>query len=90
MAKVARAVQVNREPREELTEDEVTVLKDVAHENRISIAKLTLINKIIDADSSYTLELLKVKSIKELYRILGEVLPEADDAPGNNDNPGNN
>ena len=90
MAKVARAVQVRRENREDLTEDEVEELKDDASQFRISLAKLHLINQIIDEDDTYTIEDLKDLSVRSLYVILNNLVPEDDITPGNNDDSGNN
>ena len=90
MAKMAKSVQVKRENREDLTDDQVTELQDKSVQYKLSLAKLHLINTIIEADDTYTVENLKDLSVRELYRILSVLVPDEDNDPGNNDNPGNN
>ena len=94
MAKVARAVSIIKENRAELTVDQIDNMRDIAQQHNISLAKLHLINKIIEADNSYTIETLKDLSIRNLYKILSEVnpleetIPNLDDIPGDDDLPG--
>lgn len=90
MDKISRNVQITRENRDELSQDQIDNLKNTAKQYKLSPAKLFLINRIIDADDTYTIEDLKDLSIRELYRVLGELSPEDDNTPGNNDNSGNN
>jgi hypothetical protein len=86
MTKAAKAIQVRRESRQELTEDEEKELTDKSVQFQLSAAKLFLINKIIVLDDSYTVEALKNTSIRELYNILNTLVPEEDYTPGNNNN----
>ncbi len=90
MAKVAKGVQVRRDNREDLTDDQVTELIDKSVQYKLSLAKLHLINTIIEADDTYTVVNLKDLSVRELYRILSVLAPDEDNDPGNNENPGNN
>lgn len=83
-------VRVTREIRDELSEDEVNALKDTAGQYKLSYAKLLLINRIIAADDSYTIEDLKELPVKELYSILTTVDPEAEIYPGSGFGAGNN
>jgi hypothetical protein len=90
MSRLSRQVEIARENRDELTADQIDDLKNNADQFRLSPAKLHLINRIIEADDSYTILLLKDYSIKDLYALLRQVSPEDDDSPGNNDDSGNN
>ena len=90
MAKLSRQVEITRENRDELTEEQKDDLKNTAEQFRLSPAKLFLINRIIDIDDTYTVASLKDFSIKELYAKLAELSPEEDTIQGNNDDTGNN
>lgn len=90
MTKVAKQIQVRSENRQELTEDEEIELENRSAQYQLSAAKLYLINKIIEEDSSYTINYLKNQPIRELYRILNVLFPDEDYAPGNNQGPGHN
>lgn len=90
ITKLARVAQVVKENRDNLTEEQVDTLKGIADRYKISIAKLTLINRIIIADDTYTVESLKDLSIRALYALLADINPDANTIPGNNDSPGNN
>lgn len=90
MSKIGNAFMIKRENRDDLTDDETTDLEEDAQRLRISLAKLHLINRIIEADDSYTIRNLKNMSVRNLYQILNELVPEAEDGPGNNNNSGNN
>jgi len=90
MSKVAHAFQIRRENREELSDDEEQDLVDESVKYKLSAAKLYLINKIIDIDDTYTIDILKDKSVRELYNIINTLIPEDDYSPGNNSNTGNN
>ncbi len=72
--------------------DEVQDLIDDAQEHQITVAKLLLINKILELEEAYTLEDLKDLTVRELngihYKLLNTETTE-DDNPGNNDDPGN-
>jgi len=90
MAKAAKNIQVRRENRQELTDDEEQELEDTSTQYQLSPAKLYLINRIIMEDNTYTVDILKSKSVRELYRIINTLLPEEDNSPGNNSGPGKN
>jgi hypothetical protein len=90
MAKVAKNIQVRRENRQELTEDEEKELEDKSTQYQLSPAKLYLINRIIEEDNTYTIDILKSKSVRELYNILNILFPEEDNSPGNNPGSGHN
>mgnify|MGYP000939177919 CR=1 FL=1 len=75
---------------ETLTDDEEQELEDTSTQYQLSPAKLYLINRIIMEDNTYTVDILKSKSVRELYRIINTLLPEEDNSPGNNSGPGNN
>ncbi len=76
MSKRARIVQVIRESKDNLTDDQFEDLKNTATRNKLSPAKLLLIRRIINLDDSYTIDSLKTQSIRNLYRILDEELDE--------------
>ena len=90
MANRARIVEIIRENRDDLTAEEIRELVAIAERNKLTAARLLLINRIIKLDDSYTVENLKDLSVRNLYRILNEELDETEDNPGNSGNPGNN
>ncbi len=76
----------------EVTQNQMNSLVAIAKENKISVAKLLLIKKIILLDDTFTIADLKDLSVRELYNIEYNLLnPEEDIEPGNNNGePGNN
>jgi len=90
MLKIGNGYEIRKENRDDLTEDEVTNLHENAQQFRVSLAKLHLINRIIEVDDSYTIENLKDESVMKLYQILNELIPDLEVTPGNSENPGNN
>lgn len=84
MAKISKNVKVIKENRDELTEDQIENMKGIAKQHNMSLAKLHLINKIIKTDNTNTIESLKDFSIRILYGLLSELLPEEENSPGNN------
>lgn len=84
MAKAIQRVQVRRENRDELTDDQNNELEDISEQFKISPAKLYLINRIILEDDSYTIDTLRNKSVRELYVIINRLFPHEDNSPGNN------
>ncbi|KFZ27371.1 MAG: hypothetical protein KQ78_00421 [Candidatus Izimaplasma bacterium HR2] len=88
MERASKLYKIVRQNRDDLTVDQVNRINNIAEENNISVAKLLLINRIIQSDDSYTIETLKDYSIRRLYSILIEVNPLDDSLPGNNDAPG--
>lgn len=89
MSQAGKKVQVRTENRQALTDEEKTELKNKSDQYKLSSAKLYLINRIIDEDSTYTIDDLKDLSVRELYTIISSLFPEEDNLPGNGGNSGN-
>jgi len=70
----AQLVRIIKENKENLTDEQVDELNQIAAHHRITVAKLSLINKIINLDETYTVLELKDKSVRELYRIHSNLL----------------
>ncbi len=90
MVKVAKKIQIRRENMQELTDDEQKDLEDKSIVYKLSVAKLYLINRIINEDNTYTIDSLRTKSVRELYSIMNSLLNEENSTPGNNSGSGNN
>lgn len=67
VSRYAQLVRIIKENGGDITQEELKTLIDIANENRISVAKLLLINKIVVLDDSYTLLDLKDEGIRDLY-----------------------
>ena len=83
VSKYAALVRVIKENGNDLSQAELKSLADFAKENKITVAKLLLINKIIILDDAYTLATLKSYSIRDLYLLHYQLLDpvEDDDIP---------
>lgn len=90
--KYGQLVRVIKERNPNVTDEQIGLLIDIARTNKISVAKLLVIRRIIILDDTKTLEELKDVSVRELYRIEYRLLNplEEEDTPGNRENsPGN-
>ncbi len=91
--KYAALVRVIKERNPNVTDEQLESLINTAKNNRITVAKLLLIRKIIILDNTHTLDELKDLPIRELYRIkylLLHPIDNEEDDPGNGgDPPGN-
>lgn len=67
VSRYAQLVRIIKENDIDITPEELKDLINIANENKISVAKLLLINKIIFLDDSYTLLSLKDLGIRNLY-----------------------
>ncbi len=73
MRRANKPLNIRRENRDELSKDENIDLETNSRHYKISLAKLHLINRIIDIDSSYKIIDLKDFSIRVLYNILDDL-----------------
>ncbi len=69
VSRYAQLVRVINEKGGDITPDELRDLVEIAQTHRISVAKLLLINKIIEIDDTHTIEELKTESIRNLYAL---------------------
>lgn len=90
--KYSAFVRVIKENGGDVSPEQLDKLVEFAKENKITLAKLLRIKKIIVLDESYTISDLKDLSIRELFTIEKNLLnPDDDSSPGNkDDDPGNN
>lgn len=87
MEKAAKNVQIRLENRQDLSDNQKNDLEKKAIQYRVSVAKLYIINKIIIEDSTYSINTLRDKSVRELYDILTSLTNSEDSnisGPGNN------